>query len=100
LEDEKEEGDSASDTSEFKLNSGRGLFTTKTDVDDSSFASTKEHYAGKALLSCRTAGGIPLLYCFMKTVAFSHRFRPKMFLGDKVLNLLFYVLEVGLEEKG
>lgn len=29
-----------------------------------------------------------------------HRFRPKMFLGDKVLNLLFYVLEVGLEEKG
>jgi len=46
LEDEKEEkGDSASDTSEFKLNSGRGLFTTKTDVDDSSFASTKEHNA-------------------------------------------------------
>jgi hypothetical protein len=69
LEDEKEEeGDSASDTSEFKLNSGRGLFTTKTDVDDSS---SKEHNAGKALLSCRTAAGIPLLYCFMKTVAFS-----------------------------
>ncbi|KAH9532678.1 hypothetical protein CY35_18G011100 [Sphagnum magellanicum] len=46
LEHEKEEeGDSASDTSEFKLNSGRGLFTTKTDVDDSSFASTKEHSA-------------------------------------------------------
>jgi hypothetical protein len=40
-------------------------------VDDSSFASTKEHNAGKALLSCRTAAGIPLLYCFMKTVAFS-----------------------------
>ncbi len=71
LEDEEEEGDGASDTSEFKLNSGRGLFTTKTDVDDSSFASTKEHNAGKELLSCRTAAGIPLLYCFMKTVAFS-----------------------------